>query len=362
MPSFIQKIDNYLLYHTGVPLTQKVFFTENLRVMIRAGLSISEGLSTLALQADSKTFRRVITVIKNDVESGKPFSASCANFPKIFASIFVSMIQIGEVSGTLEESLSELTQQMKKDYEIRSKVKGAMTYPIVVLTAMVAIGIGLVVYVLPQLLVMFTEFGGIQLPLATRILIFITDFTQAHGILVVIAVVVFVIAFICFARTKTGKSSLDWLFLHLPILGPIVRKVNLARFSRTVSGLMHTDIPVVQAFGVTAQVLGNTHFRAATLDAAEHIKKGESIAKSLGAHGKLFPPLVVQMVLVGERAGTVDELLADIADFYEQQVEQTLNSLSSIIEPVLILILGVMVGGIALAIIAPIYSMTESIS
>lgn len=362
MASIVQRIDNWLLYNSSVPLTQKVFFTENLRVMVHAGLSISEALNTLALQAESKTFKRVIAIIKSDVEQGRLLSAGLAKFAKVFPPIFTNMIQIGEVSGTLEDVLLELTQQMKKDYELRSKVKGAMTYPVVVLVAMMGITTGLITFVLPKLLGVFKEFGNVKLPLATRVLMAISDFTQQNGLLVAVGFVSLVVAIIWFSRTRIGKSIFHRMFITMPIIGPIAKKVNLARFSRTVSGLLRTDIPVVQSFHVTSDVLANVHYRAATRDAAERIKKGETISRSLAAYPKLFPPLVVQMVLVGERSGTVDDLLADIATFYEQQVDQVLDNLSSIIEPILILALGGMVGGIALAVITPIYALTQSIA
>lgn len=362
MAVFIQKVRNWLLYNTSVPLTQKVFFTENLKVMVHAGLSISEALNTLALQAESRLFKKIILKVNEDVESGRLLSAGLGRFPKVFPPIFVSMIKIGEVSGTLEDVLQELTTQMKKDYNLRSKVKGAMTYPIVVLVAMLGITAGLLTFVLPKLLAVFKEFGNVKLPLATRILMTVSDFTQAHGLLVFFGMIAFAVFMAAISRTKPGRSAIHYAIINGPIIGPIARKVNLARFSRTVSSLLKTDIPIVQAFIVTSQVLDNVHFRAAVQDAAERVKNGETIAHALGAHRKLFPPLIVQMVLVGERSGTVDELLSDIAAFYEHQVDQVLDNLSSIIEPVLILALGGMVGGIALAVITPIYALTQSIS
>lgn len=362
MSAFLKKIDQYLFFHAGVKLTEKVFFAENLRVMVHAGLSISEGLNTLAMQAESKVFRRVILSVKEDVESGRLLSQGMAKFPRIFPPVFVNMIQIGEVSGTLENVLEELSTQMRKDYELRSKVRGAMTYPVVVLVAMVGITIGLVVFVLPKLLAAFKEFGDVKLPIATRILIFVSDFVQNNGFLTLAGAVGFAVALVAFVRTKIGRSLFHSFIIHGPIIGPIARKVNLARFARTVSGLLHTDIPVVQTLNVTADVLGNIHYAAAARECAERIKKGETISRTLGRYPKLFPPLVVQMVLVGERSGTVDSLLADVATFYERQVDQTLDSLSSIIEPILILALGGMVGGIAVAVIAPIYSLSQSIA
>lgn len=357
-----QKIDTWLLYNSGVPLTQRVFFTENLRVMVHAGLSISEALGTLALQTESKTFKHIISEIKTDVEAGKQLSSALARFPKVFQRIFVNMVQIGEVSGTLENVLQELTMQMKKDYKLRSKVKGAMTYPIVILVAMLGITIGLLVFVLPKLLQIFKEFGDIKLPLPTRILIFASDFTQSNGLLVAIGALALLATAVAASRTRRGRSFLHRAILKSPILGPIVRKINLARFTRTLSGLLKTDIPVVQSLEVTSDVLGNVHYREAVLETAGKIKKGQTISQGLGVHGELFPPLVIMMVAVGERSGNVDQLLADIADFYEAQVDNVLDSLSSIIEPVLILFLGGMVGGIALAVMMPMYALTQAVS
>ena len=362
MANLVEKIDEYLLYNSSVPLTQKIFFTENLRVMIHAGLSMSEALNTLAMQAESKFFKRIILILKDDVEQGKSLSRGLEKFPRAFAQIFVSMIQIGEVSGTLETSLSELTLQMKKDYKLRSKVKGAMMYPIVILVAMLGITAGLLYFVLPKLLAIFKEFGDVQLPLATRILIAVSDFAQDNGLLLLLMVIAVVVAFIAFGRTAMGKRVFHMAIIRSPIIGPIARKVNLALFSRTLSGLLKTDIPVVKSLEVTSQVLGNVHYRTAVLGAGDVIKKGETISRSLGQHPNLFPPLVVQMVSVGERSGNVDSLLADVADFYEAEVDNVLNSLSSIIEPILILLLGGMVGGIALAVMMPMYSLTQSIA
>jgi type IV pilus assembly protein PilC len=277
--------------------------------------------------------------------------------------MYRSMIQLAEISGTLENVLEELTQQMKKDHKLRTKVKGAMTYPIVILIAMVGITVGLLVFVLPKLLGIFKEFGdSVQLPLATKMLITVSDFVQNNGILTAVMVIATVMLFMAAIRIPTGKKAFHWFLMKGPIIGPITKKVNLARFSRTLSGLLRTDIPVVQSLEITSQVVGNVHYHNAILDTSERIKKGATIAESLGNHKDIFPPLIVQMTYVGERSGNVDDLLADIAEFYEAQVDQVLDNMSSIIEPVLILTLAFMVGGIALAVITPMYSLTEAIA
>jgi type IV pilus assembly protein PilC len=341
-----------------VKLPQKIFFTENLRVMIKAGLSLTEALRTLALQTESKGFRAVITAVQGDVEKGVSLSQALGTYPRVFEPIYVNMISAGEVSGTLEKTLQQLTQQMKKDYELVSKIRGAMTYPAVILGATVLIGIGMMVFVIPQILSIFEEIGTDQLPLPTKILIFVSDFMQHHFIILALGTVALVTAFLWSIKTRPGMYVWHKFLLKLFVVGPVIKKINLARFSRTLSALLRTDIPIVQSLQITSDIVRNVYYRDALLKAAEAIKKGDQISQVLERNGKLFPPLTVQMIAVGERAGTIDQMLEEIADFYESEVSQVMNNMSSIIEPFLIIFLGAAVGGIALAIITPIYALT----
>ncbi len=353
------KFHLWMIMHSGVKLSERVFFTENLQVMVRSGLSLSEALITLQKQTESKVFAEIIEMIRKDVDAGKLLSDGLAKFPKVFQPVFIQMVRLGELSGTLEGSLKELTLQMKKDANLRSKVRGAMAYPIVVLIAMLGITSGLMFFVVPKLLGIFKEFGDVKLPLPTRILIAISDAVQHHGIIVLLGMVTAVTGMMMISRTKRGKMFFHAMFLGLPIFGKIVKKVNLARFSRTACTLMKTDVPVTQVFTIVSDVLANVHYKAALLNVVENVKRGEGISTSLAQSPKLFPPLIVQMVSVGEKSGTVDELLGEVAEFYEAQVDDTLANLSTIIEPVLILVLGAMVGSIAVAVILPMYSLTE---
>lgn len=343
---------------TGVKLTQKIFFTENLRVMIKAGLSLTEALRTLALQTESKAFRAIIETLKAEVEKGRSLSQALGAFPNVFPPIFVNMVSAGEISGTLEKTLEQLTTQMRKDYELISKIKSAMTYPAVIVAATVVIVTGMIVFVIPQILSIFEEIGAEELPLPTRMLIAVTDFVTNYWYLAILGAVGLVSGFLWFIRTEVGKALWHKILLNLWIIGPIVKKVNLARFTRTLSSLMRTDIPIVQALQISGEIVRNVYYRDACAAMAEAVKKGEAVSQILDRYPKLFPPLIVQMTAVGERAGTVDSMLEEIAEFYEKQVDQIMESLSSIIEPILILFLGVAVGGIALAIITPIYSLT----
>lgn len=341
-----------------VKLPQKIFFTENLRVMIKAGLSLTEALRTLAMQTEQKGFKAVILELNADVEKGQSLSQALAKHGNLFEPIFVNMIASGEVSGTLEKTLEQLTTQMRKDYDLISKVKGAMTYPIVILSATTLIGILMMIFVIPQILSIFDEMGSAELPLPTKILIAISNFFKHDWPFAIVGGGGLIFGFLWFIKRPLGKRLWHGLLLKLFIIGPIIKKINLARFTRTLASLLRTDIAIVQALTITSDIVRNVYYHDACLAMAEAVKKGESISQVLERSPDLFPPLVTQMVAVGERAGTIDEMLEEIADFYEKQVDQIMNNMASIIEPLLIIFLGAAVGGIALAIITPIYALT----
>lgn len=344
----------------GIPLTEKLFFIEHLKVLVKAGLSISDSLKTLAEQTENKRFKQILSEIKSGIEKGDTLAKNLAKFPRAFPKIFVSMTEAGEISGTLDENLNQLAIQMKKEHTLRVRIRSALTYPVVVLIATAGIVTVLLTYVVPRIVSVFSEMEA-NLPLPTIILITVDNFILEHYLITISGIIIFVGSFVFAIRTPAGKSLLHKIFLNLPILAPIVRKVNLARFSRTLSSLLKTDIPVVQSFETTADVLTNVHYKKIVLDAAEKLKKGSLISESLEGHKHLFPPVVTQMISTGEKSGNLDELLEELAVFYEEQVDETVKSLSSIIEPLLILFLGIVVGGIALAIIAPMYSLSEQI-
>lgn len=353
--SAISKLKNIFL---RVKLPQKIFFTENLRVMIKAGLSLTEALRTLALQTESKGFKNIIQAVQSDVEKGSSLSQALGHWPRVFEPIYINMISAGELSGTLEKTLEQLTSQMKKDHELISKVKGAMTYPAVILSATVLIGIGMMTFVVPQIVSIFDEIGRDQLPLPTKMLIAVSDFMSNNIILTFLIIIAVTTGFSWAIKTKPGRYAWHRFLLTIFIVSPIIKKINLARFTRTLAALLRTDIPIVQALQITSDIVRNVYYHDAMMAAATALGKGDQISSVLAKTPKLFPPLVVQMIAVGEHAGTVDQMLEEIADFYESQVNQTMANLSSIIEPLLIIFMGVGVGGIALAIITPMYAMT----
>lgn len=347
-------------FGSGVGSVQKVFFTQNLTVMIKAGFSLGVALATLVKQIEHKPLREICRELQTDVEGGTSFADALRKHPRVFDEIFISMIEAGESSGKLDEVLIRLTKQLRKQHELATKVRNALTYPIIVTVAMILMGIGVIVFLIPRISGIYTE-AGADLPLPTRILIGLSDFFIHNGVWVAVGFVILLVVLRRFIRTKNGKKFFHALFLRFPIMGPIIKKVNLARFTRTLSSLLKTDIPIVTTFQIIARTLSNIHYQIAVDGAASKLKDGMGIVTSLEAAPKLFPPLVIQILGVGEQSGTLDDVSDDLAGFYEEDVDATMANLSTLIEPILILMLGVGVALLAIAVLLPIYSLSEAI-
>ncbi len=358
--SLMDIMNNYLLKFSRVPLKEKLFFTRNLAFMLKAGISLSVSLETLAKQTKNKLFAKVLKDVAESLDQGDDFAKSLRKHEKVFDELFINMVESGEISGKLEEVLAQLYIQMKKQHELISKVKGALTYPLVIIFAIVGIGIFLMTVVIPKILVMFTE-ASLELPLPTKILIAVSNAITQNGLMTAIGSVLFIIMFTSILKTKKGKYYFQAVLLKAPVFGSIIKKINLARFSRTISSLLTTDIMIIKAFQITSNVLGNLHYRNVLLKISEKVKKGEQINTVILEYPKLFPPVVTQMISIGEETGELDSILVELADFYEGEVDQIMENLPSIIEPILILVLGLMVGGAAVAIIMPMYTLTEAI-
>ena len=343
-----------------IPSTQKIFFVNNLEVMMRSGFSIGRALGVLADQTSSKLLKKIVLDIKNNVESGKSFAESLGKYSKLFSELFVNMVAAGEASGQLDAVLKKLAIQLRKDHALIAKVKGALTYPIIVIIAMIGVGIAMMVFVIPQLTTVFTE-SGVELPLVTRILMDSSSFIITNGLFLAVGLVILIIALMRLFKTKKGKSFLHKAFIKMPLFSPIVKKVNLARFSRSLHSLLKTDIPIVTSFEIISKTLGNVHYRIAIKDTAEKLKTGSSVKSCLEKYPNLFTPVILQMISVGEESGTLDTITEDIASFYEEEVDQTMNNLSTIIEPILMLFLGGGVAAMAAAIILPIYQLSEAV-
>ncbi len=342
-----------------VSLLRKQLFTKHLAVMLKAGIPLSRALHILAKGEQKGKLKNIISDLHQGIEKGNSFAKSLEKYSNTFSPMFTSMVRVGETSGRLEEVLKYLSLQMKKDYDLKRKVKGAMIYPIIILCLMIGVAIMMVVVVIPKLIKVFEE-AGVILPLTTRILISVTNFLLHNGLLVGLGLGGVGIILFLFGRRKTGSKFTNRLWLILPIISGITKKVNLARFARTLSSLMKSGVPIVQSLNITALTLGNMYYRNILLESAKEVKKGTPITNSIEEQknsNKLFPPIVTRMIAVGEETGTLDNILEDLALFYEQEVSDTMQNLSSIIEPILMVILGLGVGFMAVSIITPIYGL-----
>jgi len=343
----------------GVPLAEKLMFMRTLKVMVTAGIALPKTLEVLSFQTKSKKLKDALIEIRKRVLQGQQLSVAMSFYPVIFPDLFVNMIKTGEESGTLENVLSHLTLQLEREHDLRSKIQGALVYPAVIMVAMFGIGILMLVTVVPNLSATFEELQ-IPLPATTRAIISFADFLTSFWYLAILFAVGGVVLGYRALHTKAGKTLLDTVILRTPIMGPIVKKVNTAFFARTMSSLIGAGIPMVRALEVTATVLGNTHFRKVLHEGAEEMRKGIKLSEVLSRHTNLYPIVVVQMVEVGEETGQTAELLAKLADFFEEEVTNITKNLASIIEPVLMLIIGAVVGFFAVSMIQPMYSMLGS--
>lgn len=360
---FEKKMNDFVIQNlTSIKVIDKVFFLEHLNTMLTAGLSLMESLEVLSKEIENKKLKKIVEQIKKGVESGSQLSETLGQHPKIFPTIYVKMIASGEISGKLEESLGQVVAQMKKNYELTSTIRGAMIYPIVILVAISIVGIVMVTFVLPKITILFKDIDA-DLPLATRILVSITDFmSKPLNLALVFSVLVILIGSFVYALKKSVsfKRMIHKMNLHLPIAGKILKQINLARFSLTLSSLLKSTIPIIEAVDISSEICSNLTYREALKNSTEKIQKGVPLSQTLREYDDLFPPMVTEMVMVGEKTGEIDKLLHELSKFYSNEVDKTMKNFSTIIEPAIILLLGLGVGGIAIAVVMPIYSLTQN--
>lgn len=344
----------------SVPLKNKMIFCRHLAVMIFSGLSLSRALTVLSEQEKNKMFKKIIKEVALDVSRGTSLADAMKKYPSVFNQIFTSMIDVGETSGNLEEILKILADQLEKDHKLISKIRGAMIYPAVIVSVMIVIGILMMMFVVPNITAIFSDFDA-ELPIMTRILLKVSGFMSANSILTLGVIFACIVAIFTFYRTSLGKKIFHKLFLKGPVVGSIVVKVNSARFARILSSLLQSGVPLVRALKITSNTLGNYYFQTALEKSADDVQKGINLSKILASNKNVFPYLVIQMIEIGEETGKTPEVLLNLAEFYEEEVEQVTKNLSSIIEPALMVIIGAAVGFFAIAIIQPIYSIMEKV-
>jgi type IV pilus assembly protein PilC len=328
--------------------------------MVRAGLPLDRGLQILSQQTQNNYFRGVILDIEDNLRKGHTFSDSLQKYSNVFPEIFINMVKVGETSGNLEEVLMHLALQMEKDHELRSRIRGAMIYPAVIVCVMVGIGILMMTMVIPKLADTFKELDA-DLPWTTKMVIATSDFMAANVTLTLLILAAAVVLTRLLLKTEGGKQMFDFFVLKIPPFSTLSRKINSARFARNLCALIDAGVPIMNALQIVSKTLSNIYFKQSLADSAKQIQKGEPLSKILQQFEGLYPVIVVQMIQVGETTGSMSEILKNLADFYEEEVSNATKNLSSIIEPVLMVVIGIIVGFFAISMIQPLYSMMEHI-
>ena len=334
-------------------------FTRQIATMINAGLPLVQSLEVLASQQPNKQFKRILTKIREDVEGGSTFAASLKQHPTVFTPLYMSMVEAGEAGGFLDTVLNRLAGYIEKTMTLRRKVKGAMIYPATIITVAVTVVIFLLIFVIPTFKALFEGFGA-ALPLPTRIVLELSRLVKTHLLAGLGTLVGAVFGLRFYYRTEKGKKVIDSLLLRLPVIGQLIRKVSVAKFTRTLGTLVSSGVPILDGLNITARVAGNKVVEEAILKTRSSIAEGKTIADPLGASG-IFPPMVVQMISVGEQTGALDSMLAKIADFYDAEVDQAVSNLTTLLEPIMIVFLGVVVGGVIIAMYLPIFKLVTVI-
>jgi type IV pilus assembly protein PilC len=344
----------------SISLDEKVVLSRNLAAMLEAGLTISRALGVMERQTKNPRLKSVIGSIIGDVKRGGTLSSGFAKFPNIFPALLIAMVKAGEESGKLAESLRVVSTQMERASNLTKKIRGAMIYPSIVLTAMVGIGILMLIYVVPTLTQTFTELHT-ELPPTTQFIISASNFLVAHTVFTIAAMMACILAIVYGLKTNEGKRVIDWVVLVIPVVRTIALETYSARTTRTLASLLSAGVDVVLSIGITRDVVGNFYYRKVLTDAESTVTKGGQLSEAFTKHPEIYPPLVAEMVAVGEETGRLSELLKDTAEFYEESVERQTKDLSTVVEPVLMIVIGAAVGFFALSMIAPIYSLSDSI-
>lgn len=347
-------------FGSGVKMEERITFTKNLSAMLSAGLSLSRALSVIERQSTNKSLKRIVTDISERVKTGQAFHETLESHRNVFSDLFIAMTKAGEESGTLAEALKVVARQMDRSHALNKKIKGAMIYPSIILVAVVLIGILMLIYVVPTLSNTFRELGA-DLPAATKAVIGASDFMAAHPILVLTLFGVLVFGFFLFTKTKVGASLMVAAALRIPVIGELVKETYSARAARSLASLLSAGVEMLSALKIAAEVVGERKFSKVIMEAETRVRKGEPLSATFNDYPKLYPVFIADMIAVGEETGKVSEMLSQVAEYYEADVEDRTKDLSTIIEPVLMLFIGGVVGVFALSMISPIYSLSDKI-
>lgn len=345
-----------------IKMKDLVLFTRQLSTMISAGVPLPRSLATLEAQTNNKYFKTVISSITKDVESGITIGDALAKYPNVFSEVYVNMVRAGEAGGILDEILKRLAAQVEQESSLRKKIKSAMTYPIVIGSIAVIAFFGLMIFVMPKLGSIIKDLGGenAKLPVYSQFLLDLSGYMRKYAVLIFIVLGITIFLLQRYVRTPKGKLKFHKILLRIPILKDILVKIAVARFARTFASLMSAGVTVIDALQITGGAIGNKALEQELSEAAQEVKNGKPLSEPL-ANSVYFPPIISQMLAVGEETGQIDTILVKVADFYEEEVSTTIDGLSSIIEPIMIIVIGAMVGLIAASVMGPISSLSKNI-
>jgi type IV pilus assembly protein PilC len=346
-------------FGSKVKLKDVAIFSRQFATMINSGLTLIRALAILSEQTENKVLAKVLVEVRQDVERGASLSQALAKHPKAFNRLYVSMVKAGETGGVLDSVLLQLATTIEKQVELKRKIKSAMTYPVAVLCLVLLIVMAMLVFVVPTFKNLYKQLGG-TLPLPTRLLIGVSSVAKTFLPIIVLAIGVLVWGLRRYVATEKGRAFCDALKLRVPIFGKLVHKTAVTRFARTLASLLRAGVPILESIEITMGTVGNHVFAVALKDVQEAVKQGESMAKRLAEHS-IFPPMVVQMIAVGEETGAVDTMLDKIADFYDQEIEALVNTLTSLLEPLLIVVLGGAVGSMVISLYMPLFNIIKLI-
>jgi type IV pilus assembly protein PilC len=342
-----------------VKLKDLAVFNRQFATMIDSGLSLLRSLNILAEQTESKALAAIINEVRQDVEKGASLSQAMGRHPKAFSRLYIAMVRAGETGGVLDQTLLQLADTLEKQVELKHKIKSAMTYPVAVLALVLLIVTAMLLFIVPMFKGLYADLGG-TLPFPTRLLLLVSSVMVKAFPILLIAMGIAVFLFKRWIETEKGRAIFDAFKLKVPVFGKLVHKTALTRFSRTLASLLRSGVPILESLEITSDTVGNTVASKAVKDVQEGVKQGEPIAKRMAEH-KIFPPMVVQMLAVGEETGAVDTMLDKMGEFYEQEVEATVNALTSLLEPALIVVLGGAVGGMVVSLYMPMFNIIKLI-
>ena len=353
----IEKL-NYLM--SRVSNDELVMMTRNLGSMLKAGLTVTRALSVIERQSANSRMKGVIKKVIEQINKGEQFHTALKDFKEVFSDLYVAMIKAGEESGSLSETLQTLSVQMERSSNLAKKVKGAMIYPAIVITVMIIIAILMMIYVMPEITGVFKGMNK-DLPATTDFLIKASDFLVANTVMTFVSMIAFVVGGLSFFKTRIGRIISSWIVVRIPVIGTMAKETNSARTARTLSSLLNSGVDVIQSIKITEEVIQNVFYKKILRDAAERVEKGTALSEAFIERSDLYPILVGEMILVGEETGQIAGMLQELAIFYETEVERKTKDLSTIIEPILMVVIGAGVGFFALAMIAPIYSISDGL-